>query len=234
VTADPFKLPTWTILVPTLTERRALFERLMNVLLPQTEAFAGRVLVTGWLNDGRPPLPVIRQTLVETAATDYVSFVDDDDLVTEDYVISVMWALASWPDYVGFQVQCYENDRPTAVAYHSLDNGKWHNGDGRHYRDISHINPIRTELARKADFSRTRPGRPEDRAWADQLRRGKVLKSEVVIDRILYHYLYSTSREPGQGSRWQTGALKLIPRGTTNRSPIEHPHFAWSLNDLAR
>jgi hypothetical protein len=233
VTVDPFKLPTWTILIPTLSERQVLFERLLSALLPQTEAHRGRVLVTAWLNDGKPSLPKIRQTLIETAATDYVCFVDDDDLVSPDYVSSIMTALESRPDYVGFQVQCYSNGTPTAVAYHSLAHGKWTNTPGRHLRDISHINPIRTALARKADFEKTRKGMPEDRAWAEQLRRSKVLRSEVVIDRILYHYLYSTSTEPGQGSRWELPKLKLISRRAGGRSPIEHPNFAWSLNELA-
>lgn len=233
VTADPFKLPTWTILVPTLSERRALFERLMSTLLPQAEAYGHRVLVTAWLNDGTPSLPEIRQTLVETAATDYVCFVDDDDLVTDDYVSDIMTALDARPDYVGFQVQCYSDGVPTAVAYHGLSNGRWRNTPGRYFRDISHINPIRTDIARKVTFRRTKAGGAEDRAWADQLRRTKLLRSEVVIDRILYHYLYSTSTTPGQGSRWELPRQQLLRKGN-DRSPIEHPNFAWSLNDLAR
>lgn len=231
MTVDPFALPTWTILVPTLGERRVLFERLMNTLMPQTEAYGGRVLVTGWRNDGSPSLPEIRQTLIETSATDYVCFVDDDDLVTDDYVSSVVNALDLWPDYVGFQVQCYSDGRPTGVAYHSLDNGRWHNSGGRYYRDISHINPIRTKIARKVSFRRTRPGHPEDRAWADQLRRTKLLQSEVVIDRILYHYLYSTSTNPGMGSRWELPRQRLL-RKSGDRSTFTHPNFAWSLNEL--
>jgi hypothetical protein len=233
VTADPFKLPTWTILIPTLGERRVLLERLLAGLLPQTEAFAGRVMVTAWLNNGKPALPEIRQTLIETAATDYISFVDDDDLVSPDYVPSIMAALDDQPDYVGFQVQCYSDGVPTAVAYHGLGNGRWRNTPGRYFRDISHINPIKTSIARKVTFRKAKAGGPEDRVWADQLRRKSLLKSEVVIDRILYHYLYSTSTRPGEGSRWELPKLKLIQAGPP-RSPIEHPNFAWSLNDLAR
>jgi hypothetical protein len=218
--------PTWSILVPTLGERRALFERLMAGLLPQTDRYTGRVRVVGWLNNGRPSLPEIRQTLVTRADTDYVSFVDDDDLVSLDYVDEIMAALDQRPDYVGFQVQCYSNDRPTLVAYHSLKYGDWVNLPDRYLRDISHINPMRTSLARTADFRRARPGAPEDRAWVGQLRRSGVLKHEVTVDRVMYHYLYSTSRQPGAGSRWRQ------PRGihqTVNgRAVIDHPHFTWS------
>jgi len=217
--------PTWSILVPTLGERHPLFERLMRGLLPQTEAYEGRVQVIGWWNNGTPSLPEIRQRLLLSTRTDYVSFVDDDDLVSTHYVDEVMAALGTRPDYVGFQVQCYSDGHPTAVSYHSLEHGRWVNRKDRYLRDISHINPMRTEIARSADFRKARRGGAEDRAWADQLRRGGRLKAEVTIPRIMYHYLYSTSREPGLGSRWK------LPRAITpggERSAIDHPHFSWS------
>jgi len=216
--------PTWTILVPTLGERSVLFSSLMGGLLPQTDAWGGRVTVRGWFNNGRPSLPAIRQRLVEQAESDYISFVDDDDLVAPYFVDEVMSALDLWPDYVGFQVQCYSDNRPTAVAYHALEHGGWINLPDRYLRDISHINPMRTKIAKTADFRQTRPGAPEDRAWVTQLRRGGLLKSEVTVSRIMYHYLYSTSRKPGQGSRWQTSARIH----TGQRPQVDHPHFTWS------
>jgi hypothetical protein len=218
--------PTWTILVPTLGERRPLFERLMAGLLPQLDPYAGRVRVVAWFNNGSPSLPKIRQTMVLGTKTDYLSFVDDDDLVSPFYVDEGVAALETRPDYVGFQVQCYSDGAPTAVAYHSLAYTRWRNMPGRYERDISHINPIRSDLARRANFAKARSGAAEDRDWAGQLRRGRVLRSEIVVDRIMYHYLYSTSREPGLGSRWQTSDLKLIRPG--ERSAIDHPYFTWS------
>jgi hypothetical protein len=222
---DMTAAPTWTILVPTLGERRPLFERLMAGLLPQLHPYEGRVRVVGWFNNGKPSLPEIRQRMVLDTETDYLSFADDDDLVSPFYVAEVVKALEAGPDYVGFQVQCYSDDHPTALAYHSLVNGRWRNTRGRYYRDISHINPMLTEIARTADFRRTRRGMPEDRAWVDQLRRGGLLRTEVVVDRVLYHYLYSTSREHGLGSRWQSHH-KIHP--SAQRSVIANPYFTWS------
>lgn len=210
---------TWAILVPTLGERRPLFERLMAGLLPQLDPYGGRVQVIGWHNDGSPSLPKIRQRMVETAGAEYVSFVDDDDVVSPDYVRRIVAALDERPDYVGFQVQCYSDGAPTAVAYHSLEYPRWRNRPGRFERDISHINPIRTRHALRADFSRTRSGRAEDREWADQIRRARVLRTQVVIPHILYHYLYTPT-----GSRWRE------PRAITpgERSALLSPHFTWS------
>ena len=211
--------PTWTVLVPTLGERRPLFERLMAGLLPQLDPYAGRARVVGWFNNGSPSLPKIRQTMVEKAETDYVSFVDDDDLVSPYYVAEVMAALESRPDYVGFQVQCYSDGAPTAVAHHSLEFTRWRNLPGRFERDISHINPIRTTLARRASFARTRPGGAEDRDWAGQLRRARVLRTQEFVPRIMYHYLFNS-----HATRWRKPGTIL----TGQRSTITHPFFTWS------
>lgn len=224
MTAKP---PTWAILVPTLGERRQLFERLMGTLLPQTDAYRDRVRVIGRFNNGTPSLAAIRQALVVGAGTDYVSFVDDDDLVSGDYVSSVMGALGARPDYVGFQVQCYSDGRPTGIADHSLKHRGWTNEPRRYFRDISHINPIRASIAATADFRRARIGAAEDRAWVEQLRRGGKLKTEIYLPKIVYHYLYSTSRKPGEGSRWRD-PVRTIDRTVTKRSAIEHPNFSWS------
>jgi glycosyltransferase involved in cell wall biosynthesis len=210
--------PTWTILVPTLGERRPLFERLMAQLLPQLDKHGGQVRVTAWHNDGSPSLPEIRQRMILAAQTDYVCFVDDDDLVSPYYVAEIVRALETRPDYVGFQVQCYSDGAPTAIAHHSLEFRRWRNLPGRYERDISHLNPIRTLIARKADF-RLAGRRAEDRAWADQIRQRRLLRTQVVIPRTLYHYLY----EPG-GSRWQVP--HTIQPGA--RAATDHPYFSWS------
>jgi hypothetical protein len=210
--------PTWSILVPTLGERRPLFERLMAGLLPQIDKHGGRVRVVGWHNDGSPSLPKIRQSLVLGCTSEYLSFADDDDLVSPDYVDEIVAALATRPDYVGFQLQCYSDGAPTAVAYHSLEFRRWRNLPGRYERDISHINPVRTVLAQKVDF-RLAGRRAEDRAWADQLRQRRLLRTQVVVPRILYHYLYAPA-----GSRWRVP--HTIEPGT--RSAVTHPYFTWS------
>lgn len=217
--------PTWTILVPTLGERAALFTRLMDALLPQTEPYGGRVQVAAWFNNGRPSLPEIRQRMILATGTDYLCFADDDDLVAPYYVAEVMKALDQKPDYVGFEVQCYSDGAPIGIAYHSLDHKRWRNRVGIFERDISHINPIRSVIARQADFRRARAGMPEDRMWAEQLRASRALTTQVVIPRIMYHYLYSTSTVAGQGSRWRRNARIT---GSDVRPPVEHPNLIWS------
>lgn len=216
-------LPTWSILVPTLGQRGALFDRLMAVLLPQLDPYAGRVRVVGWWNNGEPTLADIRQELVLSTTTDYLSFVDDDDLVPDYFVAEVMRALQDRPDYVGWLTHYTANGRDHGVVYHSLEHGGWREERNpyRLLRDITHINPMRTEVAKRGDFRQgVRAGRPEDRPWVEQIRATCQLKREVYIDKIMYEYLWRQDT-----SAWRKP--HLIDRRPERRPYVASQHFSW-------
>ena len=125
------------------------------------------------------------QTLVDSSEADYVSFLDDDDWVVDDFVPAIMHALEQHPDYVGFKVLFTEDGVKRMPVVHSLEHDGWHNTRTGLYRDINHFNPIRRSLALMADWAGDNGA---DRRWADQLRSLGVVKHEVFIDRELHHY----------------------------------------------
>ncbi|WFE45311.1 glycosyltransferase family 2 protein [Verrucosispora sp. WMMD1129] len=211
--------PSWSILIPTIGQRADLFARLLDVLLPQLDAHAGRVRVLAWWNNGTPRLTDIRQTLMRDAGTDYVSFVDDDDLVEPDFVDAIVAALASRPDHVGFQVAYHVDGDLREVCDHSLRHRRWYRdrAKGLLLRDVTHLDPIRRDVALRGDFRKTRKGWAEDRVWVAQVRRH--LRTEEYIPRVLYHYLYSPA-----GSAWQHP--ERLQQGGS-RPTVEHPFFAW-------
>lgn len=215
--------PTWTILIPTLGQRATLFQRLMAVLLPQLEPYEGRVRVVAWWNNGEPALSAIRHQLVQDTTTDYVSFADDDDLVPEYFVAEVMAALDQWPDYVGWQTRYSSNGVDHGLVDHSLAHGGWREEKNpyRLLRDITHINPMRTDVAKMGDFRRgVRPGRPEDRPWVDQIRKTGLLQTEVYIDKIMYDYLWRRDT-----SAWQKP--HRIDRRPAVRPTVDSSYFSW-------
>ncbi|MEU8264472.1 hypothetical protein AB0C02_28100 [Micromonospora sp. NPDC048999] len=209
---------TWSILIPTISQRADLFRRLLDVLLPQLDEHGGRVRVLAWWNNGHPSLPEIRQALVRDAGTDYVSFVDDDDLVVGDFVGAIVAALASRPDHVGYQVAYHVDGELKEICDHSLRHRRWYRDRVNGLcRDVTHLDPIRRDLALRADFRQARRGHAEDRVWVAQVRR--FLRTEEYIPRVLYHYLWSET-----GSAWQRPD-RLQAVGA--RPVVDHPYFAW-------
>jgi hypothetical protein len=211
--------PTWTILVPTIPQREHLFLRLLDVLLPQLDEHEGRVRVLAWRNQGDPRLAEIRDAMVDSAGTDYVSFIDDDDLVPEYYVAEIVRALAETPDHVGFRMHYSSSETDHEIVEHSLRWSKWGRSvDGLLYRDFTHVDPVRTELAQKGRFAVARPRRAEDRVWVRQVR--PWLSSEVFLDKIMYYYEYRAAT-----SSWQNLPPLDGPAGP--RPEPGHPYFAW-------
>lgn len=218
--------PTWTILIATIGQRRAQLQRLLTRLMPQVDPYGGAVKVLAYWDNGETDLPAKRQALVEAVDTDYLCFVDDDDLVSDDYVSAIMDALAQGPDYVGFSMGVWKGGRRFRVSDHSLRHGGWGRHEDVYLRDITTSNPMLTKAAKAADFTVTPRGGAEDRAWADQIRASGMLRTEVVIDRILYHYLWVPA-----DSAWRRPDDQITPKDLAGRDwrppAAESPNFAW-------
>lgn len=214
--------PTWTILIPTLGQRSAELKRLLDVLLPQTEPYSGRVQVVALWNNGEIPIATIRQTLLMSAQSSHISFIDDDDLVPAYYVRDIMRALEYDVDYVGWVVEIRYPERGSQLAYHSLQYGEWYTRDQKLYRDITHTNVMRTSIAKTADFRQSRRYKAEDRIWSVQLRKSRLLVREVYIDRIMYYYLY----DPKSSDTWRDPRRVHRNRKFTPLQ-IDHPNFTW-------
>lgn len=214
---------TWTILIASIGQRRDLLARLLAGLLPQVDAAGGRVKVLVYWDSGEitqrlgsalDAIAFKRQALLDAAESDYVSWLDDDDWVSDDYIASILAALDQKPDMVGFTMEIRKDGRFHQLGLISLRYGGWRQaGNGTYLRDITHANPMRTEIARTATFLDRRGG-PEDTAWVSQLRAGRRLRNEVVIDKVLQYYDWVVDRSswtvPGRvaatdptGAPWQ-------------------------------
>jgi hypothetical protein len=220
LTADEIRDdPTWTILIPTLQRRESRFTVLRDELLRQTESYGGLVRVCALWNRGQRPLGELRQALVTYVLSDYVSFVDDDDEVPAYFVEEVVRALESWPDQVGWRMQCIRDGAMLKPTFHSIKYGSWWEDDAGYYRDVSHLNPVRHTLALQCDFRLGDP--PEDVAWVSQMRR-LVRTEQMVSDRVMYYY-----RSSSVDSTWQLGSVSPPTSEELAAEPpyVAHPHF---------
>jgi glycosyltransferase involved in cell wall biosynthesis len=188
--------PRWTICIATVGERQDRFLPLVNKILKQTDPYKGNVQVLVYWNNFEFPLGEIRQALIENATGDYVSFVDDDDDVPDYYVDEVMKALETSPDYVGWQLQVWQDGQKMKPTYHSLRYADWSEDENGWYRNVSHLNPIMRGLALKAGFQ-VENGSPEDAPWA--VRVAPLVKTEVYIDKIMYFYRHSSEDSVWRG-----------------------------------
>lgn len=184
----------WTIGILTVPPRAKQLRELLDVLEPQIAEAKGKIQAVVLYNNFEKTLGELRQHIVDEAKGDYVSFIDDDDMVPDDFCQTILPHLNGKNDYIGFRVAFYHNGRKMPQVIHSLRYDDWHQTDRGYFRDISHLNPIKTDIARQASFKGMLG---EDMDWANQLR-GK-LKKEHFIDREMYEYRHSTTDSYANG-----------------------------------
>ena len=186
--------PLWlSILIATLPERKQQLDRLLDHIYAQTEEFPGEVEV---LIDNREKLSIgeKRQSLLERAKGHFVTFIDDDDWISYDFIGRVIFVLESCPeaDSVSMRGSMSTNGNHEEPFYISIENKTWSKRDGTYYRSPNHITPVRRELALKAGFPPI--SRSEDFEYSRRLL--PYLKKEVYAgDDPLYYYWYITGKE---------------------------------------
>lgn len=184
--------PLLSILICSLGSRHDLLQRLLAGLQPQLDAAGNKVELIVDIDDGAVSIGAKRQRMLERATGRYVCFIDDDDLVSDQYIVKILAAVAAVPDAdcVGFKVACYTDEKLMGIATHSMRYVKWadiRDGAQRFYeRCPNHLSPVRAELARRVGFQPINWA--EDKDYSHRLR--PLLKSEAFIDEVLYTYLH--------------------------------------------
>jgi glycosyltransferase involved in cell wall biosynthesis len=221
--------PLWSILIATLASRREMLAGLLAVLLPQCED-DGRVEVLACHDNGERPLPVKRQVLLDAARGEWVSFVDDDDMVEPDFVETIARAMTLGvylpvagmaygpvppPDFIAFDHRYYVD----GVYNTRIDTGIHHaqpgtGPDGSLIRPVTHVNPVRRALTAGVSFGGTAPG--EDRAYVMHV--WPRLKTQVLIGRPLYHYRHRS---------YDSVQRALAPHTGLPRLEVRSPCFTW-------
>lgn len=182
-----------SILIPTLTNRSFFLERLGKCLSPQLNDSV-EVLIER--DSGERSIGSKRNSLLEKAKGEYIAFVDDDDLISCDYISLILQATSSKPDCVGIHLLHIEDTVLKGFTYHSIRYNSWFDtidtttGYKRYYRNPNHINPVKRELALECKFPEISMG--EDKVYSKNIL--PLLKTEEYVVEPIYYYLYRTNK----------------------------------------
>lgn len=203
--------PELSILIATQGRRNDQFRGIVRELSEQ--AVEKPVEIVAYWNNGELPIGEIRQALLQEARGRYVCFVDDDDKVPSYYVDEILANMGA--DYIGFRVKLFNDGREMPPVYHSIKYGVWHNDGAGYYRGVTHLNPLKRELALKGSFGSKGIG--EDESWSRTVT--PFVRSEKFIDKDMYYY-YHDRNETSFG-----GHIKLQKHYV--RPEISYGNFKW-------
>lgn len=170
----------WQILICGVMERLPLSGHRIDRLYRQIQGRDVDILMC--IDDYQMNISEKRNHLLSLTTAEYVCFVDDDDEVATNYVDRI-YPLLDGVDYIGFKVAHFDRGKRTKPVRHSLEYAGWSEDANGFYRNISHLNPIKTELAKQVPFEGTFS---EDERWANKLQ--GLVKTQHFIDQEMYFY----------------------------------------------
>jgi len=177
-----------SILILTLPSRRKTFlSDLLDILEPQVEQYNDVELLVLYDNKRRS-VGEKRDNIMSLAKGTYTVFVDDDDIVTDDYVSSIITCINEniGTDCVVFDTICTIDDGipihcKYGVEYEYNNNAS---GNGFWTGKPAHTMVYSKQLVLEASFGKSNVG--EDMFWVSQVH--PKIKNQSRIDKVLYYY----------------------------------------------
>jgi hypothetical protein len=131
-----------------------------------------------------------RDNLIQSAVGQFLTFVDDDDDISNDYVLQLTNAIKENPDVdvITFKQNCYIENYPKSVVIFGLQNDNESYVPGSIFkRKPFHVCAWNKKIAQKYRVPSNNIS--EDIGWASQL--WKEAKTEYFIDKALHAYIQS-------------------------------------------
>lgn len=220
-----------SILIPTLVNRRTMRQSLVHKLYEQFKALSIEGLVEVIVDEdkGEKSIGTKRTDLVKRAKGEYIMFLDDDDDVADNYIESIVAALADGDvDCVSFGGITIDQNGTGKAFVHSLRYSEYSEDDNLYYRPPNHLNAVRKEIAVRHPFPDQNFS--EDTEYSMAMVRAGALRSERFIPYPLYLYRpiaggaanspdphASNPRPPGTVAKWTTGPVQEIDNSIGKR-----------------
>ena len=182
--------PLLSILIPSMPERLLyVLPRMMRELSNQIDRAQakGQVQLLSLLDNKDLLIGAKRNMLLELAGGDFLTFVDDDDDISPDYLQVILAAIKKDPDadvFVMEQMQVVPGMHPVSI-YHNPDQTVDALGNPESLIKMpAHTCVWKSALAKKFQFPNI--AQDEDIKWARAIRPS--IKKAVYLNGILYFY----------------------------------------------
>lgn len=180
-----------SILISTLLERRKSLERLLNRLEPQLTDEVEILM----LSDNRKRATGSKfQILLDNSLGKYITFIDDDDLVSEDFISEIIKASAAESDVIVYNSEAILNGSNPFIVTPGLEyqNEQVKTDSNGKYLDIKrtpwHWCSWKSSLAKYGVFSDNYIDC--DWFWLKQII--PKAKTETRIDKVMHFYKYDS------------------------------------------
>ena len=176
----------------TLEERKELLDELLQFIEKNTpKEYMEKIEIITNIDNGEKSVGKKRNEILKGANGKFISFIDDDDLISKNYIVWIINAIENKKDLdcIGITGKYYIKRVFCMVFKHSKTYGThFKDNNGVQCRPCNHLNPVRTSIAKKIGFIDKNYG--EDSDYSDRLLNSELLKTEIIIEPVIYHYFF--------------------------------------------
>ena len=182
-----------SVLIPSLARRADFLARLLSVLQPQVVPGV-EILID--IDSGEKSIGEKRNRLIQRATGSHVAFVDDDDMVSPDYVQHLLDGAKRGVDVVSIRGEHTRNGQPWRKFIDEV--GKpfsMTERDGMRtiFYGLQHLDAIRRSIAEQFEFPPIRFG--EDRHFALKIEQSGLVRTSWQVPTDVYVYQFRTHKE---------------------------------------
>jgi hypothetical protein len=177
----------WSVLIPTIPGREASLQSLLASIREKVSRIAPHLRVEYCIafDNREKSIGRKREELLQNAKGKYMSFIDDDDAITDAYVEDLCETIAG-----SYHVMRLRGQIQQYTFTHSTENSlseRMARGE-EFLRPPNHLNPMMTDVAKLVHFGDAVRG--EDLDWTIRLAKRNFLEREYRSDPSRIHYLY--------------------------------------------
>lgn len=178
----------WSVLIATITGREESLKKLLSEIREKVSRIAPHVRVQylTYYDNRDTSIGNKRQWLLDRALGKYMSFVDDDDNITDAYIEDLSNTISG-----NYHVMRLRGQIGPYTFTHSIDNKLTQNmANGQEFlRPPNHLNPMMSDVAKILHFKDAVRG--EDLEWTIRLARSGFLSNEYRSAKDRIHYIYN-------------------------------------------
>lgn len=182
-----------SILIPTLLNRESMLKSLLNDIYNQAYALDNVNDIEVIIDDRDNSISTgeKRNDLISRAMGKYIWFIDDDDAILPYSIKEVMNGCLKNVDVITFNGFMTTDGRNREDFVIRLGE-QYEKRNGVYYRFPNHICPIKKSLISNIKFPNIFFG--EDYAWAKIINDERILKTEHIINKDIYHYKFINNK----------------------------------------
>jgi glycosyltransferase involved in cell wall biosynthesis len=174
-----------TVCILSLPDRLNFLSSLLQELYSQPLQYLKKTEILIAVDTKQYTIGEKRNQLLDAAKGKYITFIDDDDSISPNYLESIFKGIELGVDGIGI-TGMYAPVVGTHKKFKCSKDYIWEEKPDAYYRSIQHICPIKTEIAKKVRYPHI--NFTEDKLYADSVQ--PFINTDYKIEEVIYHYKY--------------------------------------------